>query len=76
MLWQSTVTLRISSPNKAATYFAIYYRVTDARAPFPLHILIRVMSCTINNKTINLNVHVITLAKLCSGNGARASVTP
>ncbi|MFM7977893.1 MAG: phage major capsid domain-containing protein [Candidatus Fonsibacter sp.] len=32
--WQSTVALRISNPNKAATDFAIKYGVTDALAPF------------------------------------------
>ena len=56
VLWQSTVTLRISNPNKSANDFAINYGVTDALAPFPLHSLINVMSCTINNNTVNLNV--------------------
>ena len=54
--WQSTVTLRISNPNKSANDFAINYGVTDALAPFPLHSLVNVMSCTINNNTVNLNV--------------------
>jgi len=56
VLWQSTVTFRISNPNKSANDFAINYGVTDALAPFPLHSLISVMSCTINNNTVNLNV--------------------
>ncbi|MFM7983441.1 MAG: phage major capsid domain-containing protein, partial [Candidatus Fonsibacter sp.] len=56
VLWQSTVTLRISNPNKGANYFDINYGVTDALAPFPLHNLASVMSCTINNNTVNLNV--------------------
>ena len=30
--------------------------MTDALAPFPLHSLISVMSCTININTVNLNV--------------------
>ena len=56
VLWQSTVTFRISNPNKSANDFAINYGVTDALAPFPLHSLVSVMSCTINNNTVNLNV--------------------
>ena len=56
VLWQSTVTIRISNPNKSPNDFAINYGVTDALAPFPLHNRISVMSCTINNNTINLNV--------------------
>ncbi|MFM7979838.1 MAG: phage major capsid domain-containing protein [Candidatus Fonsibacter sp.] len=44
VLWQSTATLRISSPNKNANEFAIHYGVTDAQAPFPLHRLVSVMS--------------------------------
>ena len=56
VLWQSTVTLRISNPNKDASEFAVNYGVTDALAPFPLHSLVSVMSCTINNNTVNLNV--------------------
>ena len=35
VLWQSTVTFRISNPNKSANDFAINYGVTDALAPFP-----------------------------------------
>ncbi|MFM7979615.1 MAG: phage major capsid domain-containing protein, partial [Candidatus Fonsibacter sp.] len=56
VLWQSTVTLRISNPNKSNNDFAINSGVTDALAPFPLHNLVSVMSCTINNNTVNLNV--------------------
>ncbi len=56
VLWQSTVAIRISNPNKSPADLAINYGVTDALAPFPLHSLISVMSCTINNNTINLNV--------------------
>ena len=32
VLWQSTVTLRISNPNKDASEFAVNYGVTDALA--------------------------------------------
>ena len=56
VLWQSTVTIRISNPNKDVNDFAVHYGVTDALAPFPLHSLVSVMSCTINNNTVNLNV--------------------
>ena len=56
VLWQSTVTIRIATENKSNNDFAINYGVTDALAPFPLHSLVSVMSCTINNNTVNLNV--------------------
>ncbi|MFM7987486.1 MAG: phage major capsid domain-containing protein, partial [Candidatus Fonsibacter sp.] len=56
VMLQSTVTLRISNPNKSVADFAINYGVTDALPPFPLHSLVSVMSCTINHNTVNLNV--------------------
>ncbi|MFM7982665.1 MAG: phage major capsid domain-containing protein, partial [Candidatus Fonsibacter sp.] len=56
VLWQTTVTLRTSNPDKAVADFAVNYGVTDALAPFPLHSLVSVMSCTINDNTANLNV--------------------
>ena len=56
VLWQSTVTIRIATENKSNNDFAINYGVTDALAPFPLHSLVSVMSCTINNNTVKLNV--------------------
>ena len=37
VLWQSTVTIRISNTLKDANEFAINYGVRGALAPFPLH---------------------------------------
>ena len=39
-----------------ASEFQINYGVTDALAPFPLHSLVNVMTVTINNNTVSLNV--------------------
>ena len=55
-LWQSTVTLKITTVNKAAEDFAVNYGVTDALAPFPLHSLVTTMTATINNNAISQNV--------------------
>ena len=52
VLWQSTVAIRISNPNKSPADFLINYGVTDALAPFLLHSIISVMSCTINKNAI------------------------
>ena len=35
VLWQSTVTLKITGTNKPAGQFLVNYGVTDALAPFP-----------------------------------------
>ena len=56
VLWKSTVTLKISHPNNAASEFAVNYGVTDALAPFPLHSLVTTMTATINNNTISQNM--------------------
>jgi len=56
VLWQSTVTLKISNPTKDATEFCVNYGVTDALAPFPLHSLINTMTATINNNTVSVNM--------------------
>ena len=56
VLWKSTVTLKISHPNKSANEFAVNYGVTDALAPFPLHSLVTTMTATINNNTISQNM--------------------
>ena len=56
VLWQSTVTLKITTTAKAATDFAVNYGVTDALAPFPLHSLVTTMTATINNNTISQNM--------------------
>ena len=56
VLWRSTVTLKITVPNKTASEFAVHYGVTDALAPFPLHSLVNVMTVTINNNTVSQNM--------------------
>ena len=56
VLWQSTVTLKITTTGKVAEDFAVNYGVTDALAPFPLHSLVTTMTATINNNTISQNM--------------------
>jgi hypothetical protein len=56
VLWQSTVTLKITGTNKPAGQFLVNYGVTDALAPFPLHSLVTQMTATINNNTVSMNV--------------------
>ena len=56
VLWRSTITLKISHPNKPAHEFPVNYGVTDALSAFPLHSLVNVMSATINNNTVTTNV--------------------
>ena len=56
VLWRSTITLKISHPNKPDHEFAVNYGVTDALSAFPLHSLVNVMSATINNNTVTTNV--------------------
>ena len=59
VLWRSTITLKISVPNKPDNEFAVKYGVTDALAPFPLHSLITTMTATINNNTITQNMQEV-----------------
>jgi hypothetical protein len=47
VLWQSTVTLKITGQNKPNGQFLVNYGVTDALAPFPLHSLVTNMTTTI-----------------------------
>ena len=56
VLWQSTVTLKITGFNKPRGQFLVNYGVTDALAPFPLHSLVTQMTATINNNTVSMNV--------------------
>jgi len=56
VLWQSTVTLKITTTNKFDEDFAVNYGVTDALAPFPLHSLVTTMTATINNNTVSQNI--------------------
>ena len=56
VLRQSTVTLKITTANKASDTFAVNYGVTDALAPFPLHSLATTVTATVNNNTISQNM--------------------
>ena len=56
VLWQSTITLKITGTNKPTGQYLVNYGVTDALSPFPLHHLVTQMTTTINNNTVSLNV--------------------
>jgi hypothetical protein len=63
ILWQSTVILKINvstaggAPgNRPAGSLPIQYGLTDALAPFPLHNLASVMTATINNNSVSINM--------------------
>jgi hypothetical protein len=59
VLWQSTVTLKITTQagsTKPVGQYLVNYGVTDALAPFPLHHLVTQMTTTINNNTVSMNV--------------------
>ena len=62
VLWTSTVQLKLSGKlNEDGLMLStgninlFNYGLTDALAPFPLHSLVNVMQCTINNNTISQN---------------------
>jgi len=55
VLWTSTVILKIDGTAPAGQ-FLMNYGITDALAPFPLHQLVNVMNCVINNNSVSLNV--------------------
>ncbi|MFM7884925.1 MAG: phage major capsid domain-containing protein [Microcystis panniformis] len=44
VLWESTVTLKISCDTRYEGRFSVNYVVTDAFAPFPLHSLVMTRS--------------------------------
>ena len=56
VLWQSTVTLKITTTGKVAEDCAVNYGVADALDPFPRHSLVTTMTATINNNTISQNM--------------------
>lgn len=66
VLWQSTVTLKLTVLGTAlnAGQLPINYGVTDSLSPFPLHQLSTVMSATINNNSVSLNVRDVLPALL------------
>lgn len=66
ILWQSTVLLKMTVAGTAqnAGQLPINVGLTDALAPFPLHQLTSVMTATINNNSVSLNVRDILPALL------------
>lgn len=63
VLYTSTVILKIVGTAPAGS-FLINYGITDALAPFPLHQLVNVMSCIVNNNSVSLNVKDVLPALL------------
>jgi hypothetical protein len=66
VLWQSTVTLQLTVLGTAANagQLPINYGVTDSLAPFPLHQLASVMTATINNNSVSVNIRDVLPALL------------
>ena len=56
VLWQSIVTLQINYANLPAGTQVVNYGYSDALAPFPLHSLCTVMTATINNNSVSINM--------------------
>ena len=55
VLWQSQLTLQISGTAPAGQ-FLVNYGLTDSLAPFPLHQACNVMTSTINNNSVSINI--------------------
>jgi hypothetical protein len=55
VLWQSTVVLALTVVAPAGQ-MPINYGLTDALSPFPLHQLASVMTSTINNNSVSINI--------------------
>jgi hypothetical protein len=59
VLWQSTVQIKLNVPltaGRPAGTLPVQYGLTDALAPFPLHSLLSVMTATINNNSVSINM--------------------
>jgi len=56
VLWSSQVTLRLTCANTPVGQLPVNYGVTDALSPFPLHQLATVMTATINNNSVSINI--------------------
>jgi hypothetical protein len=63
VLWRSTVVLKITGCAPAGQYL-IDYGYADALAPFPLHSLASVMTSTINNNSVSINMRDVLPAIL------------
>ena len=64
VLWQSTILLKLTCANTPAGQLPINYGVSDALAPFPLHQLATVMTATINNNSVSVNIRDVLPALL------------
>lgn len=63
VLWRSTVTLQLSVTAPAGQ-MPLMYGLKDALAPFPLHQLASVMTATINNNSVSVNIRDVLPAIL------------
>jgi hypothetical protein len=63
LIWKSTVTIQLNITGVAGQ-FPINYGVSDALSAFPLHQLSSVMTATINNNSVSLNVRDVLPAIL------------
>ena len=66
VMWRSTVLLKLKVTGNAQSEYEmpINYGVTDALAPFPLHQLASVMTATINNNSVSINIRDVLPAML------------
>lgn len=55
VLWKSQLTLQISGTAPVGQ-FLVNYGLTDSLAPFPLHQACNVMTSTINNNSVSINI--------------------
>jgi len=55
VLWKSQLTLQISG-TATAGQFLVNYGLSDSLAPFPLHQTCNVMTTTINNNSVSINI--------------------
>jgi hypothetical protein len=63
VLWQSQVVLAITGTAPAGQ-FLVDYGMADALAPFPLHQLCSVMTATINNNSVSINMRDVLASML------------
>ena len=64
VLWQSTVVLAFTTAAVPVGQPPMNYGVSDALAPFPLHNLASVMTATINNNSVSINIRDVLPAIL------------
>jgi hypothetical protein len=63
VMWQSTIEFVVSGVPKLGEYL-VNYGLTEAFAPFPLHELCSVMTATINNNSVSINIRDVLPAIL------------